>query len=121
MSGAPTPKDRFTSLDTLAVAREVRVLSRARVDKVFDVAGGGWSLAFRVPGEGRRELLMVPGRYAAVLPTGDPEHTEELSSFARELRRLLVGAGLRGASEPQGERYLELALGRSDVPGTRRS
>ena len=115
MAGAPTPKDRFTSLDTLAVVREVRAMARARVDKVFDVPGGGWSLAFRVPGEGRRELLLVPGRYAA-LTSGSSEHAEELSPLARELRRLLVGAGLRGASEPAGERYLELVLGRGDDP-----
>jgi predicted ribosome quality control (RQC) complex YloA/Tae2 family protein len=115
VAGAPTPKDRFTSLDTLAVVREIRALVRARVDKVFDVPGGGWSLAFRVPGEGRRELILVPGRYAA-LTSGGPEHSEELSAFARELRRLLIGAGLRGASEPAGERYLELALGRGDDP-----
>lgn len=116
MGSVPTPKDRFTSLDTLAVAREVRALSRARVDKVFDGAAGGWSLAFRVPGEGRRELLLVPGKYAALLATGESGHSEELSPFARELRRLLVGAGLRGANEPNGERYLELALGRGDDP-----
>ena len=116
MTIAPTPKDRFTSLDTLAVAREVRGLSRARVDKVFDAPGGGWSLALRAAGEGRRELLMVPGKYAALLASGGPDHSDELSPFARELRRLLVGAGLRGAEEPGGERYLELAFGRSDDP-----
>ncbi|MGC2359019.1 MAG: ribosome rescue protein RqcH [Thermoplasmata archaeon] len=115
MTGAPTPKDRFTSLDTLAVVREVRALVRARVDKVFDVPGGGWSLSFRVPGTGRRELLLVPGKYAALV-AGEVEHTEELSPLARELRRLLTGAGLRGATEPGGERYLELALGRTDDP-----
>jgi predicted ribosome quality control (RQC) complex YloA/Tae2 family protein len=115
MTGPPTPKDRFTSLDTLAVVREIRSLVRARVDKVFDVPGGGWSLVFRVPGEGRRELLLVPGRYAALVGSG-PEHSEDLSPFARELRRLLTGSGVRGAAEPAGERYLEIALGRSDDP-----
>jgi predicted ribosome quality control (RQC) complex YloA/Tae2 family protein len=88
---------------------------RARVDKVFDLSGGGWSIAFRVPGEGRREMLLVPGKYAALTAPG-PEHSEELSPFARELRRILTGAGLRGASEPAGERYLELAFGRTDDP-----
>jgi predicted ribosome quality control (RQC) complex YloA/Tae2 family protein len=116
VASVPTPKDRFTSLDTLALVREIRALARPRVDKVFDAEGGGWSLAFRVPGEGRRELLLVPGKYAALLSSASSEHTEELSPFARELRRLLVGAGLRGAAEPAGERYLELALGRSDDP-----
>jgi len=113
---APTPKDRFTSLDTLALAREVRALGRARVDKAFDVRGSGWSLALRAPGEGRRELLLHPGRYAALLETGSVEHSDELSPVAKELRRLLTGAALRGAEAPGGERYLEVAWGRSDDP-----
>jgi predicted ribosome quality control (RQC) complex YloA/Tae2 family protein len=115
MSPTPTPKDRFTSLDTLAVARELRRLDRARVDKAFDVPTGGWSLVLRVPGEGRHELLLVPGRYAALLPEAT-EHSEELTPFARELRRLLTGATLRGVAEPGGERFLELSLGRADEP-----
>jgi predicted ribosome quality control (RQC) complex YloA/Tae2 family protein len=115
MSLTPTPKDRFTSLDTLAVVRELRRLDRARVDKAFDVLTGGWSLVLRAPGEGRRELVLVPGRYAALLPEAT-DHTEELSPFARELRRLLTGAALRGVAEPGGERFLELKFGRTDEP-----
>jgi predicted ribosome quality control (RQC) complex YloA/Tae2 family protein len=115
MAGEPTPKDRFTSLDTLAVAREIRALGRPRVDKAFDLAGGGWSLSLRTAGESRRELWMVPGRFAALLPTG-AEHGEELSPFARELRRLLTGAMIRSVSEPSGERFLELTMGRVEDP-----
>jgi predicted ribosome quality control (RQC) complex YloA/Tae2 family protein len=115
VASEPTPKDRFTSLDTLAVARELRALAHARVDKAFDLAGGGWSLALRAPGEGRRELWMVPGRFAALLPAG-ADHGEELSPFARELRRLLTGAMIRSVSEPAGERYLEISMGRGDDP-----
>ncbi len=111
----PTAKDRFTSLDTLAVARELRTLVRARVDKAFDLLGRGWSLQFRVPGEGRRELLLVPGLYAAVVP-GAGEHTESLSPFAKELRRLLTGAVLRSVADPAGERTLEFELSRGDDP-----
>ena len=116
MAASPTPKDRFTSLDTLALVRELRALGAPRVDKAFDADGGGWSLSFAVPGEGKRELLLVPGRYAALLPTLRP-HGEELSPLARELRRLLAGAILRQAAEPAGERYLELSFTRSDEPG----
>ncbi len=111
----PTAKDRFTSLDTLAVARELRSLVRARVDKAFDLVGRGWSLQMRVPGEGRRELLLVPGLFAAVVP--DPvDHAAELSPFAKELRRLLTGAVLRSVVDPAGERTLELEMTRGDDP-----
>src|SRR5208282_4126104 len=115
MSAVPTPKDRFTSLDTLALARELRVVRHARVDKVFDLPSGGWSLALRVPREGRRELLLVPGRFAAVLSEA-AAHAEELTPFARELRRLLEGAVLENVPDPGGERFLELELRRSDLP-----
>ena len=115
MSGVPTPKDRFTSLDTLALVRELRSLQHARVDKAFDLPGGGWSLTFRVPREGKRELLLVPGRYSALLSERSA-HNEELSPFARDLRRLLEGAVLDAIPDPAGERFLELSLRRSDEP-----
>lgn len=115
MSGVPTPKDRFTSLDTLALARELRAVRRARVDKVFDLPGGGWALTFRVPREGRRDLILVPGRFAAFL-SEVVRHAEELSPFSRELRRLLEGSVLEEVPDPGGERLLEIALRRSDDP-----
>ncbi len=112
MVDAPTPKDRFTSLDTLALVRELRGLGRARVDKAFDLAGGGWTLVLRRAGAGRRELRLVEGRYAALVDVKG-EREEELSPFARELRRLLTGAALREVAEPSGERYLELTFERA--------
>src|SRR5271170_6198268 len=116
MPGTPTPKDRFTALDTLAVVRELRSHPRARVDKAFDLPDGGWSLALRVPGEGRFELLLVPGRYTALLPFGS-ERAEELSPFARDLRRVLTGAVLDRVTEPAGERSLEIGFTRGDAVG----
>jgi predicted ribosome quality control (RQC) complex YloA/Tae2 family protein len=114
MPGGPSTKDRFTALDTLAVVREVRALDRTHVDKAFDLAEGGWSLALRTKGEARRELLLVPGRYAAVLPFGS-ERSEDLSPFARELRRLLTGAAVDHVAEPAGERFLEIGFTRGDT------
>jgi predicted ribosome quality control (RQC) complex YloA/Tae2 family protein len=115
MPANPTPKDRFTSLDALALVRELRGLGPARVEKAFDAAEGGWSLTLHPPGAGKRELLLVPGRYAALL-SGPREHGEDLSPVARELRRLLTGAVVRTVADPGGERYLELALSRADEP-----
>lgn len=115
MTALPTPKDRFTSLDTLALVRELRVLERARVDKAFDLAAGGWSLVLRVAGEGRKELELVPGRFGALVAQSS-DRAGELSPFARELRRLLTGATLRSVAEPGGERFLELTFSRGDDP-----
>lgn len=114
MSEGPSPKDRFTALDTLALVREVRALGMAHVDKAFDLPGGGWTIVLRAPGRGRVELCLVPGRYAALVDER-PTHEEGLSPMAKELRRLLGGATLIGAAEPHSERYLELSFRRPDV------
>lgn len=113
MAGLPSAKDRFTSVDTLALVRELRALGAARVDKAFDLVGGGWALTLRSAGEGRRELVLVPGRYAALV-AGPTPHAPDLGPIAKELRRLLAGAALRKVEEPAGERYLEIGMGRSD-------
>jgi len=108
----PTPKDRFTALDTLAVVRELRTLGPAHVDKAFDLPESGWSLVLRATGLGRRELVLVPGRYCALLAE-PPTHAEELTPLAKELRRLLTGATLRSVLEPGGERVVQLTFSRS--------
>ncbi len=112
MTTEPSPKDRFTSLDTFALVQELRSQLGAHVDKVFDAGESAFSLLFRLPGGQKTELRLVPGRYAALLPP-EREHAESLSPLARELRRLLTGTVLRGVSEPGGERYLELSLQRA--------
>jgi predicted ribosome quality control (RQC) complex YloA/Tae2 family protein len=112
MANEPTSKDRFTSVDLRAVAREARRLVGSRLDKVFDLGQEGLSLLFRGRSTGRLELRVVPGRYAAVVPAGQ-EHAEGLSPLARDLRRLATGATLNEVAEPAGERYLELVLTRA--------
>jgi predicted ribosome quality control (RQC) complex YloA/Tae2 family protein len=88
-------KDRFTSVDTLAVVRELRSLGRAHVDKAFDVGPGRIALTTRAPGLGKRSLLVRPGQYAALVESL-PERDEELSPLSKELRRVLSGAALVG-------------------------
>jgi predicted ribosome quality control (RQC) complex YloA/Tae2 family protein len=109
-------KDRFTSVDTLAVVRELRSLGRAHVDKAFDVGPGRIALTTRAPGLGKRSLLIRPGQYAALVENL-PERDEELSPLAKELRRVLSGAALVGVSDPGGERYLEVEFTRGDADG----
>ncbi|HEV2448804.1 MAG TPA: ribosome rescue protein RqcH [Thermoplasmata archaeon] len=107
-------KDRFTGLDTIALARELGSLARARLDKVFDAPGPAFDLQFRVPSAGRRTLRVCPGRYGALIGAVE-EREEGLSPFARELRRLLSGAVLQEVTDPGGERMLSLELRRGDV------
>jgi predicted ribosome quality control (RQC) complex YloA/Tae2 family protein len=109
-------KDRFSSVDTLAVVRELRSLGRAHVDKTFDVGPGRVALTLRAAGIGKRSLLVRPGQYAAVIETL-AEHDEELTPLSKELRRVLAGAALVAVSEPGGERYLEMEFTRGDADG----
>ncbi|MFI5414368.1 MAG: ribosome rescue protein RqcH [Candidatus Lutacidiplasmatales archaeon] len=110
-------KDRFTSVDTLAVVRELRSLGRAHVDKAFDVGPGRIALTLRATGLGKRALLVRPGQYAAVLDTVG-ERDEDLSPLAKELRRVLSGAALVAVTDPGGERYLEMEFTRGDADGS---
>ncbi|HTT16035.1 MAG TPA: ribosome rescue protein RqcH [Thermoplasmata archaeon] len=110
----PTPKDRSTALDLLAVVREGRAVTGSRLDKAFDLDPRGVGLVFRGH-RTRLELWLVPGLYAAWVPAGQ-EHAEGLSTFARELRRLASGASLAPIAEPAGERFLELELARASDP-----
>jgi predicted ribosome quality control (RQC) complex YloA/Tae2 family protein len=116
VNGEPSPKDRFTSLDTFALVQELRPWTGARVDKVFDAAPSGVSFLFRGTPARRAELTVVPGRFAALRPP-EPAHAETLSPFARELRRLLSGATVVRVADPAGERYLEIELSRSGAGG----
>src|ERR1700690_2073132 len=60
------PKDQFTSLDALALARELRSMESPHVDKAFDFPEHGWVLALRSRRERRRDLVLMPGQYGAL-------------------------------------------------------
>jgi len=110
---AAPAKDRYTSLDTLAVVREIRAAGRLFVDKVFDIGPDTWEMTLRGAARGKWSLLLASGRYAALRKEGGA-HLEELGRLTKELRRLLSGTALTGVAEPKGERYLELEAQRGD-------
>ena len=108
-------KDRFTSLDTLALVRELRGLGRAHIDKVFDAGPSAWTILLRAPGLGKSELHLVAGRFGALLREGAPRR-EGLTPLASTLRRWLSGGRIASVAEPGGERLLRIELTRGDVP-----
>jgi predicted ribosome quality control (RQC) complex YloA/Tae2 family protein len=110
---AAPAKDRFTSLDTLALVREIRAAGRLFVDKVFDVAPDTWEVTLRGAGKAKWALLLASGRFAALRKEPGP-HAEELGRLTKELRRHLAGMALTGVAEPRGERLLELEAQRGD-------
>lgn len=112
VEATPT-KDRYTSLDTLAVTREIRSAGRLFIDKVFDVATDVWEVTLRGAGRRKWSLRLASGRYAAL--TAEPgAHRDELGHLAKELRRHLSGTAVTGVAEPQGERLLEIEASRGD-------
>ncbi len=106
----PARKDRFSSLDTLALVRELRSLPRAWFDKASELPDGRLLITFRVQGEGRWEWLIAPGIFSTLRPASLPL-PETPGPFAMALRRQLQGAPLLGAEQPGGERYLEASFG----------
>ena len=108
-------KERFSTLDVLALSRELGSLGRARFDKAHGLDGDRYVLTFRVQGEGRKDLLVVPGKFAAFL-AGAVERPAEPGPFASEMRRLLSGAILSQVVQPGGERLLELSFSRVSEP-----
>jgi predicted ribosome quality control (RQC) complex YloA/Tae2 family protein len=110
----PTPpyprKDRFSSLDTLALVRELRSLPRAWFDKASELPGGRLIITLRVQGEGRWEWVIAPGIFSTIRPAS-LALPETPGPFAMSLRRQLQGAPLLGAEQPGGERYLEVSFG----------
>ncbi len=106
----PARKDRFSSLDTLALVRELRRLPRAWFDKASELPDGRLLVTLRVQGEGRWEWLIAPGSFSTLRPAS-LALPETPGPFAMSLRRQLQGAPLLGAEQPGGERYLEVSFG----------
>jgi len=109
-------KEQFTALDVLATVRELRRLRGAGVEKVFDLEPRGYGVLVRGAATGRREIVLDPGRYLAVVERTD-RHAEALSPFALQLRRHLTGARLVDVADPLGERLVEITLRRVDLEG----
>jgi predicted ribosome quality control (RQC) complex YloA/Tae2 family protein len=105
-------KDRFSSVDTLALFREIRATGHPRFEKATDLPGGRLLITIRIQGEGRKNLVVEPGKFAAF--AGEVgEHTQTPGPFAADLRRLLSGAPMATLTQPGGERYLEIEFTRA--------
>ncbi len=117
-SGVAPAKDRFTSLDTLALVRELRAAGRLFIDKAFDVGPDTWELTLRGEGRTKWALLLAAGRYGTLRATPSA-HAEELGHLSRELRKHLAGSQVSGIGEPHGERLLELESHPTGAPRLR--
>ncbi|MDE1819816.1 MAG: NFACT family protein [Euryarchaeota archaeon] len=110
-STRPTAKEGFSSLDTLALVREIRALGRCWFDKAFSLPGDRVLVSLKAQDRGKWDLLVAPGRFATLLPSSR-ERPEEPGRLGKDLRQHLTGAPLLSVEQPEGERYLELSFGR---------
>lgn len=105
-------KQALTSLDCLALARELEGLAGAKFEKAFQPAKDEVVLRLRIVGEGVREWRVKAGKWA-YLSQGSKDWPESLTPFATTLRSHLDGARLAGARQVHFDRLLELEFSRA--------
>ncbi len=105
-------KVSLSSFDVLAVARELRQLEGARINKVFQVGKDALRIQISLPTVGRKDLLIEAGRgaYIAEHPAPAPRSP---STFAMTLRKHLGGAVVEGVSQVAFDRILEVKFRRA--------
>ncbi len=93
-----------------ALAEEVNALCRgAQIQRIIDRRAGGIALALRSPGTTRHlEIVANANRHAFFLSLERPERCEELSPFARALRKHLQDNRIENIEVTAGDRILTL-------------
>jgi predicted ribosome quality control (RQC) complex YloA/Tae2 family protein len=99
----------LSSLDVLFLARELRVLEDAYLDRVYELGPGEFLLRTRHPERGRGALILKPGSYAT-LAEEPPETPQSPTSFATLLRKHLPNARIRRIEQQGFDRVLVFHL-----------
>ncbi|HEV8360837.1 MAG TPA: ribosome rescue protein RqcH [Candidatus Thermoplasmatota archaeon] len=100
-------KSGMTSVDCLALARELAALEGAWFDKAFQPARDEVVVRLRVAGQGAREWRVKAGKWAYA-SAGPKDWPESLTPYAQTLRTHLEGARFAGARQVGFDRILEL-------------
>jgi len=106
-------KTQLTSIDLCILAKELdKILSSARIDKVYQIGKRELKLKVHVSGTGYRELIIAPG-YVCItqFPRKVPEKP---SPFAMQLRKNLSGGFIRGVRQHNFDRILEFLIEKKD-------
>lgn len=105
----------LSSLDVLFLARELRQLEDAYIDRVYEVSPGEFLLRTRHPQKGRGALLLRPGAFACLVEE-PPETPQSPTSFATLLRKHLPSARIRRVDQQEFDRVLVFHLEEHGVP-----
>ncbi len=102
-------KGALSSFDVFAIARELKRLEGARINKVFQIGKDALRIQLNLPGAGRKDLLLEAGRgiYVAEHPAPAPPSP---STFAMALRKHLGGAVMEGIEQVAFDRIVEIKL-----------
>ncbi|NOZ76922.1 MAG: fibronectin-binding domain-containing protein, partial [Euryarchaeota archaeon] len=99
-------KTEMSSLDCLAVVKELQDLTGSRVNKIYQVGPQELKLVLNVPGGGKKNLVIEAGRrvHTTVYPKPSPKTP---STFAMTLRKYLGNSVLEGIRQHAFDRIIE--------------
>jgi predicted ribosome quality control (RQC) complex YloA/Tae2 family protein len=104
-------KEGVNSADIYVLARELQVLVGARFDKAYQ-AEDWLSFRFGVPGGGKREVFVQPGKWLALRDM--EERPETPTAFAAAIRKHLDNARVTAVAQRGFDRLLAIRLERGE-------
>jgi len=100
-------KTEMSSLDCLAVVKDLQDLLGARLNKIYQVAPAELKLTLNVAGQGKRDLVIEAGKrvHTTAYPKPSPKAP---STFAMTLRKYLANSVLKGVRQHAFDRIIEM-------------
>ena len=106
-------KSEMSAFDVLRAVKEMQELVGGYLDKVFHWDRRNVLLRVNVPGQGRREVLLIDQNFLYV-SKDRPETPEMPSQFAVHLRKLLSNARVSGVRQHEFDRVVIIDLQRDE-------
>ncbi len=104
------PKKSLSSLELIALVKELQLLVRAKIDQVYHSEP---EVILQLHSQGKKLLRIIPGKWLCL--TSHKESPEKPSGFCLQLRKYLDGAIITGLYQKDTERIVVLELERSVV------
>jgi predicted ribosome quality control (RQC) complex YloA/Tae2 family protein len=102
-------KDSLSSFDVTAAVKDLQALVGGHIDKVYHPRLDQLVLSVRMPGEGKRFIIFVVGKWLYASDKG-PEAPQEPSGFAMMLRKRITNARISSIRQQGFERIAVLSL-----------
>lgn len=99
----------MSSLDVLAIVRELQLLKDARINKVFQTSPTELKVQLGVKGVGKMELVIEAGRRIHLTEYPKPS-PKKPSTFAMTLRKYIANGVIKGVEQLGFDRIVELRI-----------